>query len=249
MAGMAADETHGEDVVFFKRMAVAGVLLAAAQAHGQQAVPADAFNCVQVQNDIARLECYDEAFAEHSAAAQNPGNWSVHSSVNPLDDTLTTLLTLEETPAGSRGLRLHRHTLGIRCTGDRLVVLINWPGVAMRENQLVTSRVGSAPATSAQWLTGQPRSLTFYPGDAEALVMDMLREQRFVAQLNATATGKKTAIFNINGLSEAAKPMRGSCLPIEGAELPAEGSELPIEWTEAERELINRAVEWGRRRE
>lgn len=172
----------------------------------------DALHCVGMENDIARLECYDSAYASFRAAETAPGNWQVIAKTSPLDDTVTTALIVDS--SGGTSPMFGEHRLIIRCRGNELNIWVNWNQFLSTESATdVTWRVGQEKAQSGKWPHGSSSSsITFYPHDEQALVTQMMGSDQFVAQTKTAAGETLTAIFNIKGLEQAITPIKDGCL-------------------------------------
>lgn len=185
-------------------------LLTSAPATAEEGRLTEAFICAGVSNDIARLECYDQAYSDYRKAAAAPGNWIISSKTNPIDDTVTTILRLDDSSGRVQVFKPHR--LVIRCHGDKLSVWVNWDGFTFGDSLTITSRVGKNKARTEVWLPSTSSSGTFYPGNAEALVRRLMDVDRFVVQVSKFNNPKETAIFDVRGLTETAEPIKAACL-------------------------------------
>ncbi len=96
----------------------------------------EAFHCPDIDNDIARLECFDSAYRDYIEAANAPGKWIIESSTNPLDDSITTLIGLNA-KEGASGLS-GPHQMVIRCAGSNLSAWIKWQRVYGIDGNTVT---------------------------------------------------------------------------------------------------------------
>ena len=172
----------------------------------------DALHCVGVENDIARLECYDSAYDSFRAAETAQDNWQIVAKTNPLDDTVTTVFIVES--SGGTSPVFGEHRLIIRCRGNELNIWIDWHQFLSTESASdVTWRVGKQKAQSGKWPHGaSSSSLTFYPHDEPELVTQMIDSDQFVAQTKAATGDTLTAIFNVRGLEQAVTPIKDDCL-------------------------------------
>lgn len=185
----------------------------ATSSYGEDRRLADAFHCTAVQNDIARLECFDKAYGDFRSAAKAPGKWIIQSKIDPLDDTITTLIALN---ASGDAHPLYGYSqLVIRCQGSELSAWISWNEVIVEDTKIVASRIGSGHARTERWLDSTSRRVTFYPGNAVKFVLDLMAEHRFVAKLAPGTREEKLAVFNVNGLEQTAEPIKDICLSEE----------------------------------
>lgn len=192
-----------------------GLLLAGSNSVADQR-PAEGARCAQIDNDIARLQCFDEVYADYIESANAPGEWEIKTTRDPIDDKVTTYLAVEASEKSSALQTFNSNQLLIRCMGNDLDVYIHWGKVMGGEVPFnVTHRVGGNKARTQTWASSTDGTATFFPGNTLRLVRQMMEADRFVAQIplkNFQAT-KMTAIFDISGLKDAAAPMSKACLP------------------------------------
>lgn len=213
-----------------QRIMLACLLLALGSRSLADSRPIQGADCTQIDNDIARLECYDEVFADYRQSAQAEGIWTIETTRDPIDDKITTFLITKSQPDPRSFTGLGSSQLVIRCAGNKLDLYVKW-GQAMEDVSLrVTHRVGDLPAQTEQWLPSTSRRATFYPGDASSLVLLMQSADRFVTQIpNQTFQGRKmTAVFSIIGLQDALTPIKDRCIP-ESSGRPDSADERAIQ--------------------
>lgn len=203
------------------------VSLIATSSFGRDRHLVDAFYCANVSNDVARLECYDLAYSDYREAIAAPGEWFIQAEINPLNDSVTTLIGLNAYE-GKHPI-YGPYQLVIRCHGNKLSAWVAWKKYLGETPPLVTSRIGSDQAQSREWHKSISGSSTFYPDNPVVFVRRLMEADRFVAQIAPDTGDEETAIFNIKGLDEAAEPIKEAC--------------LSSRWTPTELELIERAVE------
>lgn len=192
-----------------------GLLLASLNSVADQR-PAEGARCAQIDNDIARLQCFDEVYADYIESADAPGQWEIKTTRDPIDDTVTTYLAVEASEKSSAFQTLGSNQLIIRCMGNELDLYIHWGKVMGGEVPLdVTHRVGGNEARTKTWMSSTNGTATFFPGNTLRLVRQMMEADRFVAQIpyKSFQATKMTAIFDISGLKTAAAPMGKSCVP------------------------------------
>ena len=171
--------------------------------------------CAELQDDIARLECYDCLAkdvglnsATISLSEGDDGAWQTMIDINPLDDSAKVVLVLEaESGHSAWGDPIH---LIIRCLSGATEVYISWDDYLGSE-ATVTWRVGSEPARSARWSLSTDHDSTFYPYDDISFIMDLMAASRLVAQVTPYSEAPVTAIFDLTGLSTAIEPLRDAC--------------------------------------
>jgi type VI secretion system protein VasI len=172
--------------------------------------------CAIQEGDLQRLVCYDSigqslGYSRTPAATNvaGSGNWHVSNLKNPLDDTRTVALSLGATTGQARfGDPV---VLVIRCQSRKINAFINWSSYLGLEQTPVTTRLGAGEAKTQRWSLSTDNKATFYPGDAAALLEQLLAADRFVAQTTPYSESPITAVFELTGLSAAVKPLREVC--------------------------------------
>jgi len=176
--------------------------------------------CAIQDGDLQRLVCYD-SIAKRLGYTRTPsatnvagsGEWRLSTEQNPIDDTRTVTLSLAATSGQSRlGDAIG---LIVRCQSGKINVYIVWSSYLGLEKTPVTTRLGTGDAKIQQWLLSTDNQATFYPGNAEAFLGQLLSSDRLVAQTTPYNESPITAVFDLAGLSAAVKPLREVC-PAKG---------------------------------
>jgi|TARA_B100001971_G_scaffold18505_1_gene14422 type VI secretion system protein VasI len=191
-------------------------LVLSANAFGQ----ADSINkrlakCAAIEGDLERLECFDQLTRElglvattNTVAVEGSGKWNVRIDSNPLDDSKTVVLVLVADEGSSQWGR--PVVLIIRCKSNSTEVYITWNDYLGSEAR-VTTRIGSSKAQSSYWSLSTDSQATFYQDNRIAFVKQLMRADKFVAQVTPYNESPVTAVFDIRGLSEAIKPLQETC--------------------------------------
>lgn len=169
--------------------------------------------CAKIRDDAARLACFDR-LAANLALPAKPAEWStvrawtVSRQVNPLDDSVTiaAMLAAQETGAWVQS----PVTLVIRCQSGAIEAYINW-GVDLGRAATVVWRAGAGRATSEQWAVSTDGLSTFCPSNEEALAGQIMRADRFVAQVTPPGATPITAVFTLDGVEDAVGAVLAAC--------------------------------------
>lgn len=170
--------------------------------------------CTSIENDIARLICFDE-LGKTFATADKPeqsfessGKWTVKIDVNPVDDSKRASMVLAADTGNSRFGDVV--SLIVRCSSRELNVYINWNDY-LGDSAEVLTRVGSAKATTTRWPLSTDSQATFYPNNPKTFINQLLRVDRLVAQVTPYNESPVTAIFDLTGMDMALEPVRDAC--------------------------------------
>jgi len=172
-------------------------------------------SCAKINADPERLLCFDNLAEKDSPNKQpnnigsdkNVGDWLIDVDVNPVDDSTTVTLILE----ASEGFSAYGDPIYIlaRCMSGDTDVFISWDDYLGREANVLT-RVGDEQAVTQRWSMSTDQTATFHPQPVNFL-QDMMSATRLVAQITPYNESPTTAVFKINGLSEAIEPLRQEC--------------------------------------
>jgi hypothetical protein len=156
------------------------------------------------------------------------GAWRVYESTDEMDDSVTVMLRLkaESTPPG----RENPPVLSLGCAGDLLAPVLMWgefmAGGGGHPNHIkVQTRFDSGVAADSWWFVGNDHRSTLISGwgagpgktsKEEATSNSTFIEKLLVAKrltVRATSSDEipKTWVFQVDGLSEAIKPLRTFC--------------------------------------
>ena len=167
--------------------------------------------CREIDNEVARLNCYDAAVVkildgseqaektiETSGVAElDMGNWTVQSGTDPLTDEETFLAALESSEGVSS---FQKPTLLIRCKQNSSEVFVAW-GEYLSDNALVTSRFGAEKPSTFTWEEASDQTATFLGSERHAwFFKSALSSEKFVAQIEPYRSGPITAVFNLAGI-------------------------------------------------
>ncbi|WP_421704607.1 type VI secretion system-associated protein TagO [Aliiroseovarius sp.] len=200
--------------------------MALAQTQPQDSDPRrEIAQCAVIDGMLERLQCYDDLAKALDLDGPQPvatgvtapaiGKWEVQRSSNPLDDSQTVVLALDADQGSDRWG--NKVTMIIRCQSNRTEMYVAWrdylgnDGDYRNEYKRVTIRVGDNPAATQNWGLSTDSKATFAPGTPIALIRDMAKADRFVAQVTPYNESPVTAIFDTTGLTEALAPVMEVC--------------------------------------
>lgn len=170
--------------------------------------------CAVINNDIARLACYDAIVNDQrkaedaNAQVSSTRKWKSSVNVNPIDDTKAVLLTLvSDKGKSSWGTPVR---LEIQCLRQKTTLVVHWQDYLGNEAK-VTTRFGVEVPRTEQWILSEDSQATFYPGDTPALLRQMMTSDQAVFQASPYFEDPIVAVFDITGMAEAIKPIRASC--------------------------------------
>lgn len=169
--------------------------------------------CSLLKEDIKKIECFDnlgkkfDLNNDHSISDKEEdfGEWNISTETNPLDDTKTITTYIFSESLISKPI-----TLFIRCKSSKTELYINWRDYLGSE-AYVTSRIGNNKAETRRWSLSTDSTATFFPAIDIELIKRLLEVDTYVAQVTPYSENPITAVFEINGIKNAIKPIRKEC--------------------------------------
>lgn len=198
-------------------MTAASTLLGATLAVISVTQAANISDCTNISSNSERLACYDLASGRTATSATHgPGNWDLRSSINPLDDSTTTIALLFEN-AERKGFGEKRGSLIIRCRSNETDVYISWgkylgndSGSIYEETKNITLRLDNQKATTTSWDVSTDNEATFAP-KAIPLAREIATASRMVAQTIPFGESPRTLEFDLTGAADAVKGVAETC--------------------------------------
>lgn len=204
-------------------------VLFATVASAQTISDSEIAECAATEGDSERLDCFDALARDASldgpqvtsSSGTGTGDWNVRTSINPIDDSKTVLLSLDAQEGTFP--QSDRPTLIARCKSDSTEVFIVWyeflgddDSSPYRDTKDVIVRIGDQPAEEQVWGVSTDSDAVFAPDWAGNLLKEMLNHDRFLAQITPYNESPRTAIFKTTGLREVLPELAETC----GWELP-----------------------------
>ena len=181
--------------------------------------------CREIEDEVARLECFDEAFIPadegvegSSETESSTGSWTVDAETNPADGSTTAIAVI---PAEG-GKRQHGQSvdLVVSCDDGELSVYIDWGQYLGSEAPAVTVRIDSLPPSRSNWTRSEDKhaSLLRPAGGKKArqqkiasFVRDLIAGQRLAARVIPRGQTAVTAKFDLSGAKAALRTAHRAC--------------------------------------
>lgn len=137
-----------------------------------------------------------------------PAGWQLRTDTSPIDDSKSYFLSRDaEDPIGS-GFMSSTPSIMIRYKEGDLEVYITFGTYLGSDSTMVTTRLGSSPATQREWGLSTDGKAIFCPTDNAQFVRQLLANDRLVIRLTPFGESPVTSTFDLTGLSEAIAPMQ-----------------------------------------
>jgi type VI secretion system protein VasI len=193
-----------------KNIALLQGLLGLCLANVSYAATDDLQQCMFIKADAERLVCYDKVSGRSDAnkKTSKDGRWEVSVEKDPLNDSLTTLVSTASVKGKNR--RGQKLKLGIRCMNKEQEFFVGWGVYIERESSLITTRVRDEEAFDAHWAVSTHKQSTSYP-HASDLIQKVRAGGSLVVQVVPYNENPITATFNMGGLDKVLKGVKNEC--------------------------------------
>lgn len=170
--------------------------------------------CRKIENDIARLACFDQAFplaANDLPETPNP-KWKYEEHTSSVDNTKVIMASL---PASSASGIADPSTvqLVLYCSQSQMAVFIN-TNLFMGGLTEVTVRVDQGPSDTQihMWSLIPARSAVVLSGqnNVKELLKSFKNDGKFAVRVGYT-TSNFEAVFDLNGVEESVKKVSAPC--------------------------------------
>lgn len=169
--------------------------------------------CINIENDIARLACYDDAFKTQKAESQEvviteqPDTWYLDQSQSPLDDSIaTTIYKIAQNPTNQADSAV----FFIRCKNNTTEAFFSWPEYVSSQAMRVAYRTDKDKAISDQWSASTEGKATFVP-KAIPFIRNLLGKDSLYVEAYKSRGGAASATFSLKNIDEAIKPIQKAC--------------------------------------
>lgn len=143
--------------------------------------------------------------------------WFSSSSVNPIDDSKTVVVSGNADPDLTSGTE-NTISLSVRCMSGKTEMWVNWVDYlgddsddVYSEWKRVTVRVGKNQAKAERWDLSTDKNATFFPGSPVGLIRKMAKSDQIVFQTTPYSEGQVTAVFKLDGFSKAVSDAAKQC--------------------------------------
>ncbi|MDF0602583.1 type VI secretion system-associated protein TagO [Psychromarinibacter sp. C21-152] len=189
---------------------------------GMLGAPAFALDdCVEIENDLDRLACYDRAAGRTPVTEVDQdagGDWMVRTETSEFTDTTNVYLTVEsEEPLRCNMFGTPQHAnLILRCLEDTTSLFIATDCHLTSGHGgygQVEYRIDDRPAVSKGFdASTSNNSLGLWNGGRSIpLVKELLGAERLLVRFTPFNESPATARFDITGLEQAIAPLREAC--------------------------------------
>lgn len=152
----------------------------------------------------------DSAQTAPSPAAEAPPTWQLNTTTNPSDGSTTVVLYREamevRAHSGARDPILY-----VRCKGGGTELYIDWHDYIPGATHQVTTRLDRTPTQARMWNLSRSNIATFYPGSPIDFLQTLMAADRLYAEATPYNTAPVTALFDLEGLTDAIQPLRSAC--------------------------------------
>lgn len=172
--------------------------------------------CANKSEMADRLICYDTLASKRDllnkteSSNSDTGNWVVDVETSPIDDSKTVFMSNLATDSSRVGYRDVRPSVHLRCQEGQLDFYISWNVFIGTDSALVTMRFGKNDAYDESWSISTNNKATF-ARHPDIKLRFLEKADTFLARVTPYSENPILAEFDIEGLSEAAKPLKQAC--------------------------------------
>jgi hypothetical protein len=188
---------------------------AAAKDAACAAILRDLATCAANTDKVKRLDEYDALAKRLGVAPKVPGNWTVSTSVSPIDDSKTVTLGLgAEQDISTGGGKTFQPQLVLRCKAGK-IELYTITGVPMSEEKsdhrsITTVRFGTEKAVTMRMDRSSDGESIFWP-DADANAEKLLHAERLAVLISPKEFEPVALEFDLRGLSDVYPQLAAAC--------------------------------------
>ena len=170
--------------------------------------------CTLTAGEFERFECYDTIAKNNNLALKvarendfTPlGDWDMDVSLNPIDDSLTIVLTVKSYNTKSSGGPIH---LILRCKSNKTEAYISW-NKDLGSDAFVLTRIGKEKAKTSEWNLSTDNTASFHPRPI-SFIKNMFGKHKLVAQITPYKDNPITTTFKISRIENAVQQLRKTC--------------------------------------
>ncbi len=139
------------------------------------------------------------------------GKWLVSSDKSPINDSTNVLLMLSAEQAVSSGYNTVTPKLIIRCKEGKTNAYITWDLYLGLDSTTMLTRLDKEAAVTKSWSISTDNKAVFVSGSDIAFAKQLMEHQALLAQITPYGESPVMANFELEGLTEAIKPLREEC--------------------------------------
>lgn len=204
--------------------------------------------CASVNDPLSRLDCFDRLTTSKGltggvrSTTGKIGKWQVHTEVSPIDDSTNAYAVLKSENIVGKGYRAQHTTLNLRCKEDETNAYLTWNDYLGSDSIMVLTRLDKNKAKTVRWNLSTDNQATFVSGGDISFIKSLLGHKKFLAQLTPYNESPVMAVFDIEGIEEAIKPIQKACHWVPSSDRILQEN-LPQVQREQERERVEAVVE------
>ncbi|WP_306115760.1 type VI secretion system-associated protein TagO [Roseovarius sp. MMSF_3305] len=183
--------------------------------------PAFAQDCVQINNDLDRLACYDQKSGRTPKADSLPtlrGKWNIQRETSEFKDTTDVFVTVSsDEPIGcNRFGTPSRAVLMLRCLENTTSLIINTDchlASGFQGYGKVEYRIDDQPASSRSFdASTDNKALGLWSGNKSIpLIKQLFGAERLLVRFTPFNQSPVTAKFEVSGAEDAVTDLRSAC--------------------------------------
>lgn len=177
-----------------------------------------ASSCPSIENDIARLACYDKEAknSEENEPDQQQeledlkkeyGDWIVDVTESPLNDSKEVSIMRVSNDFENRR---NPAILMLRCQRNKTEAFLSWSEYIGSDNMKVAYRIDKEEAKNVWWNASSTGKASFIP-KAISFIKSLEGKESIYIEAEKYRGGRVSATFDISGIEEVIIPLREAC--------------------------------------
>ncbi|KER01734.1 type VI secretion system-associated protein TagO [Photorhabdus temperata] len=189
-------------------------------------------DCQSISDNTQRLKCFDSAVVEKTDKNSstntnysddpegvqegnptgNVGNWKIEKSRSPIDDSWNVYVFLASNePIKTMFREITYPHLSAFCREGKTELFVDWSTyLGINETQML-QRIDSEKAVNKTFYISTDNKGVFYQGSVIPVIKKLMKSKRLYLQIVPYSDNSVNATFDLDGLSEAIKPLRHAC--------------------------------------
>lgn len=179
---------------------------------------ADVEQCLNVEDDFERLDCYDRelGFGPQISTTQGTGDWKVRTETSQMDDSTNVFLNIQSEDHTNCRYDSAPHKLWIACRENKTTLWVWFGGCFMSGNQgkgRVTYRLDRDKASQISMRESNDNSALglWNGGSSIPFIKKMFGKEQLLLRATPFSDSTVTGTFRIGGIEDAIEPLREAC--------------------------------------
>ncbi len=168
--------------------------------------------CSKIENNIERLECYDNITnSEKSLSSNQLKNWNVRTDTSKLtDETNVYITTSSIDPIKNQFGQRISPTLILRCAENTTNLFVTWEMFLGTDTIEITERIDKEKVKKSTWTISTDHKASFKRQPID-FIKKLEGKQVLLLELTPYGESPRMVEFDITGIEEVITPLKNAC--------------------------------------